>query len=125
MCCFLLLFELILSNKRLDLVSIISLDVGSFLAKVSKLVQKRYAVDEMLVDRWDLILLKGGGGNEQGTGPVEENDRKSFILGIAVCAREQPTALTLALGNAHSLLCQLTLTTVHLGIDIISEQIYE
>jgi hypothetical protein len=50
---------LILSNKRFDPVGIIPLDVGSFLAKVSKLVQKRYAVNEMLVDRGYLILLKG------------------------------------------------------------------
>lgn len=45
-----------LADESLDPVCIVAFNVGSLLAKVSKLVQERDAVDEMLVDDGYLIL---------------------------------------------------------------------
>lgn len=47
---------LVFADESLDPVCIIALNIGSLLAKVSKLVQERDAVDEMLVDDGYLIL---------------------------------------------------------------------
>lgn len=56
--CLFLFFVLVLADESLDPVCIVALNVGSLLAKVSKLVQERDAVDEMLVDNRYLILKR-------------------------------------------------------------------
>lgn len=49
---------LVLADQCLDPVSIVALNVGSLLAEVSKLVQERDAVDEVLVDDGYLVLQR-------------------------------------------------------------------